>query len=169
MKKLFLLFMFFLCASLTHTFAQDTNNRLGAQLIYGTDINTIGLGAIAEFPIAEKMVISPSFSFYFPKDNGFAKTNAFELNGNLNYELLNDSKILVYALGGLNYTNYKVKVDLTSIGGGDVASSDGRIGLNLGLGANFDIGKNFLPFGEIKYIVSNFDRLVIAAGVKFDL
>ena len=169
MKKLTIVFALFLLAGVGQVFAQDTN-RVGGQLIYGTDINTVGLGAIAEFPIADKMVISPSFSFYFPKDDGFVSTSAFELNGNLNYALLDDSNILLYGLGGLNFTNYKAKVDLSSIGGGsDVSTSEGRIGLNLGVGANFEIGKSFLPFGEIKYIISDFDRLVIAAGLKFNL
>lgn len=170
MRKLTLVFALFLLVGVGQVSAQDTN-RVGGQLIYGTDINTVGLGAIAEFPIAEKMVISPSFSFYFPKDSEFARISAFELNGNLNYALVDENNILFYGLGGLNYTNYKAKVDLSVIGGGvsDVTTSEGRIGLNLGVGANFEIGKNFLPFGEIKYIISDFDRLVIAAGLKFNL
>jgi len=149
-------------------FAQDSK-RIGGQLIYGTNINTIGIGAIAEFPIADRMVISPSFSFYFPKNSGSVKTNAFELNGNLNYTFIDENDIVFYGIGGLNFTNYSVKFDLTGIpGGADYSASSGNIGLNLGAGANFDIGKNFLPFGEIKYIIGNFDRLVLAAGIKFD-
>lgn len=168
MKKSLIVFAIAMIAGMGQLWAQDSK-RIGGQLIYGTNINTLGIGAIAEFPIAEKMVISPSFSFYFPKDETVVKTSAFEINGNLNYILLEENSIQLYGLGGLNFTQLKVKTDLSIIGGtSDFSVSQGRIGLNLGAGANFDLGKNFLPFAELKYIISDFDRLVIAAGLKFN-
>lgn len=44
---------------------EDT--RLGAMLAYGTEIENIGIGANAEFPIMENLTISPSFIYYLPK------------------------------------------------------------------------------------------------------
>lgn len=167
MKKTLFVFAAFLLAGMGQLFAQDSN-RIGAQLIYGTDINSLGIGAIAEFPIAERMAISPSFSYYFPKEEGVAKTSAFEINGNLNYAFVEENSVLFYGIAGLNYTNLKFKVNMSQVGLSNVSSSAGEIGLNLGAGANFDIGNNFLPFGEVKYILSDFDRLVLAAGVKFN-
>ncbi|MDR7128964.1 outer membrane protein X [Algoriphagus sp. 4150] len=168
MKKLLIVFVITLIAGIDQVSAQDSK-RIGGQLIYGTNINSLGVGAIAEFPIAEKMIISPSFSFYFPKDETIVKTSAFEINGNLNYMLLQEGAIHLYGLGGLNYTQMKVKTDLSIIGGtSDFSVSEGRIGLNLGAGVNFDLGKNLLPFAEIKYVLSDFDRLVLAGGIKFN-
>lgn len=167
MKKTLFIFAAFLIAGMGQLFAQDSK-RIGGQLIYGTDINSLGIGAIAEFPIAERMVISPSFSYYFPKDEGFFKTSAFEINGNLNYAFVEENSILFYGIGGINYTNLKLKANMSQVGIPNYSSSAGEIGLNLGAGANFDIGNNFLPFGEVKYIISDFDRLVLAAGVKFN-
>jgi outer membrane immunogenic protein len=167
MKKTLFAFAAFLMIGMGHLFAQDSK-RIGAQLIYGTDINTLGIGAIAEFPVAERLAISPSFSFYFPKDEGFVKTSAFEINGNLNYTFVEENNILFYGIGGLNYTNYKVKANMAQVNLPNYSSSVGEIGLNLGAGANFEVGKNFLPFAEIKYIVGGFDRLVLAGGVKFN-
>jgi outer membrane protein X len=167
MKKSLIVLAMLMFAGISHVSAQD--KRIGGQLIYGTNLNSLGFGAIAEFPIAEKMVISPSISFYLPKDEVFAKTSAIELNGNLNYALLEENSILVYAIGGLNYTSIRVKTDLGGIGGmSDFSVSEGRIGLNLGAGANFDLGSNLFPFAEVKYIISDFDRLVLAGGVKFN-
>lgn len=169
MKKLLTVFALFLAASFTQVSAQDTK-RVGAQLIYGTNINSLGVGAVAEFPIADRMVISPGFSFYFPNKEGdgnySVKTTAFELNGNLNYTFMEEDGILFYGIGGLNYTSIGVKSDIPMFGSSSY--SNGRVGLNLGAGANFNIGQNFLPFGEIKYILGDFDRLVLAAGIKFD-
>lgn len=167
MKKTLFAFAAFLMIGMGQLFAQESN-RIGAQLIYGTDINTLGIGAVAEFPVAERMAISPSFSFYFPKTDGFVKTSAFEINGNLNYTFVEENNLVFYGIGGINYTNYKVKADMAPVGLPNYSSSSGEIGLNLGAGANFEIGQNFLPFAEAKYIIGGFDRLVLAAGVKFN-
>src|SRR5690606_11736400 len=167
MKKALFVVAAFLIADVGQVFAQDVK-RVGPQLIYGTDINSLGIGAIAEFPVAERMVISPSVSFYFPKEEGVVKTSAFEINGNLNYTFVEEDNILFYGIGGLNYTSYKVKVNMSQVGIPSASSSAGEIGLNLGAGANFDIGQNFVPFGEVKYILGGFDRLVLAAGLKFN-
>src|SRR5690554_5156863 len=106
MKKTLFVFAAFLIAGMGQLFAQDSN-RIGAQLIYGTEVNSLGLGLIAEFPVADRMVISPSFSFYFPNDEGFVKTSAFEINGNLNYIFVEQENVTFYGIGGLNYTNVK--------------------------------------------------------------
>lgn len=152
------------------TASAQEHTRIGGQLIYGSNINTVGIGVVAEFPIATNMVISPGFSYYFPKKETYIKQTAWELNGNLNYLFVNDDKMEVYALGGLNYTNIGVKIDIDGFAGIDgMSSSAGKIGLNLGAGANFNIGKSFFPFAELKYIISEYDRLVIGAGVKFNL
>ncbi|MFD2037362.1 hypothetical protein ACFSKL_21370 [Belliella marina] len=166
MKKNIVLLAITLLGFVGAVSAQDSK-RIGGQLIYGSNIDALGIGAIAELPVAPKMVISPSFSFYFPKDQGFFKQSAWELNGNLNYMFLDDDKIEFYGIGGLNYTNIGIKSDIPGVG--NFSSSTGKIGLNIGAGANFDVGMSFLPFGEIKYILGDFDRLVIAAGLKFNL
>ncbi|MCH7400799.1 porin family protein [Belliella kenyensis] len=166
MKKTILLFTLTLMGYVGTLHAQDTK-RIGGQLIYGSNIESLGIGAIAELPVAAKMVISPSFSFYFPKDQGFFKQSAWELNGNLNYLFVEEEKLTFYGLGGLNYTSINVSSNMAGVG--NFSSSAGRIGLNIGAGANFEIGMSFLPFAEIKYILGDFDRLVIGAGVKFNL
>lgn len=47
-------------------------------------------------------------------------------------------------------------------------ASDGRFGLNLGAGANFELG-GITPFAEIKYVIIDEGQLVLGAGVKFNL
>ncbi|MCH7412463.1 hypothetical protein MM213_03125 [Belliella sp. R4-6] len=166
MKKNILLLAITLFSFVSTLSAQDTR-RIGGQIIYGSNLEALGLGVIGELPVAPKMVISPSFSFYFPKDQGFVKQSAWELNGNLNYIFIEDDNLVFYGIGGLNYTNIRVKSDIPGLG--NFSNSVGRVGLNLGAGANFDIGMSFLPFAEIKYILGDFDRLVIGAGIKFNL
>ncbi|WP_461532233.1 outer membrane beta-barrel protein [Sinomicrobium sp.] len=154
---------------LTCQFAVAQNDtRIGGKLMYGSEIENIGIGVTAEFPVLEKLVIAPDLGFYFPKKEGGYKLNAFEINGNVNYYFVQEENIGFYGIAGLNYAHLKAKYDGPSGFGGD-GDGNGELGFNLGAGANFNVGKNFLPFAEIKYVLGDFDQLVIAAGVKFNL
>lgn len=160
--------MFVMLIGTASAMAQESS-RIGGQLLYSGSLDTPGLGLVAEFPVAPKFVIAPSFSYYFPKGDSFLRQTAWELNGNLNYHFVTNDQLEFYGLGGINYTNVGAKFDGSSIGIGNISTNAGELGINLGLGANFNIGKNFLPFGELKYIFGDFDRVVIAAGIKFNL
>src|SRR5690606_16297649 len=148
--------------------AQEST-RIGGFLAFGSEIETIGFGANAEFPIMENLTISPGFIFYLPKDEVYVKMTIFELNANANYYFINDDTFGIYGLAGLNYTNVKVRVEDFGFGLGDTSSNEGKFGLNLGGGANFNLGKNWMPFAELKYVLSDYDQLVFLAGVKFNL
>ena len=149
--------------------AQEST-RVGVFLGYGSEIKTLGLGVNAEFPIMENLTIAPNFTYFLPKkESSIVKTTIFEFNVNANYYFLNDDTFGVYGLAGLNYTSVKVKVEDLGFGFGGASSSEGKIGLNLGGGANFNLGKSWTPFAELKYVVSDFDQLVLLAGVKFNL
>lgn len=143
---------------------EDT--RLGAMLAYGTEIENIGIGANAEFPIMENLTISPSFIYYLPKEEYGMKMNWFEINANANYYIVSQDNMSVYALGGLNYSSVKVSFDDAWLG--SYSSSDGRFGLNLGGGVNFNLG-GITPFAELKYVIIDGGQLVAGAGVKFNL
>jgi len=153
----------------TFNASAQTETKIGGLLAYGTEIKNIGIGANAEFPIMEKLTVSPSFIYYLPKDESGIKINWFEINANANYYFLDEENIDVYGIAGLNYSNVKAKYDGNSIFGNSFSSSDGRIGLNLGGGANFDIGGKITPFAELKYVIIEEGQLVIAGGVKFNL
>lgn len=145
--------------------AQEST-RIGAFLAYGTEIENIGIGANAEFPIIENLTISPSFIYYFPKEEYGIKMNWFEVNANANYYFVTQDNMEVYALGGLNYSS--IKVSYEDSGFGNYSSSDGRFGLNLGGGINFNMGR-VTPFAELKYVIIDGGQLVAAAGVKFNI
>ena len=150
---------------------QEIETRIGAMLAYGTEIENIGIGANAEFGITDKLSISPSFIYYFPKEEGPVKFNWFEINGNANYYLLQDEGFQIYGLAGLNYTHAKVKFDGPSEGlyGNSLSDGNGKFGLNIGAGANLNLDGNITPFAELKYVISDFDQLIIAAGVRFNI
>lgn len=169
MKKINLLITALFIISFLFTASAQSETKVGALLGYGTEIENIGIGANAEFPIMDKLTISPSFIYYLPKDEFGIKINWFELNANANYYFLDEDNIGVYGIAGLNYSSVKVKYDGNSFLGDNYSASDGRIGLNLGAGANFDIGSSITPFAELKYVIIDGGQLVVAAGVKFNI
>jgi len=146
--------------------AQDNvRNRVGFFLgAAGGDIDQVGIGGVAEFKVAPKVTISPQLFFYFPEDKGGADLKFFELNVNANYYFYNHDIFEFYGLGGLNYTRVKVDFDNNR---NDY--TDGEMGLNLGAGINFEIGKNFIPFSALRLTIGEFDQAVIRAGLKFNL
>lgn len=145
------------------------NTRIGGFLAYGTEIENIGIGANAEFPIMENLTISPSFIYYLPKKEYMVRVNWFEVNANANYYFINQDNMSVYALGGLSYNSVKVSFDDDYGILGNYSESDGRFGLNLGGGINFKISGNITPFAELKYVIIDDGQLVAGAGVKFNL
>lgn len=147
----------------------QTETKLGGFLAYGTEIENIGIGANAEFPIMEKLTISPSFIFYLPKDESGIKINWFEVNANANYYFLAEDNIDVYGIAGLNYSSVKVTYDDSYGYLGDFSASDGRFGLNIGGGANFNLSGGITPFAELKYVLIDEGQLVIAGGIKFNI
>lgn len=151
--------------------AQEIETRIGGMLTYGTEIENIGVGVNAEFGIMDKLSISPSFIYYLPKETGPIKVNWFEFNANANYYFLQDEKFDFYGLGGLNYTHVNVKYDGPTFEGlgGSVNGGDGRVGLNLGGGANLNLDGNITPFAELKYVIIDGAQLVIAAGVRINI
>ncbi|MEO9482033.1 MAG: hypothetical protein ABJG47_01220 [Ekhidna sp.] len=152
MKKitLSLLFITALC------FASQAQKTIGAGFAYGSEIESLGIGVNAEFDINSDIDISPSFIYYFKKNN----VSWWELNGNVNY-IFSDNGPTIYGIAGLNITT--VKVDVGPFG--NISSSE--FGLNLGVGANFAQSGSVRPFAEAKYVLSNFDQLSLFGGVRF--
>src|SRR5690554_7669165 len=99
MKKIMVTLCMVTFSFLSVNAQEDT--RLGAMLAYGTEIENIGIGANAEFPIIENLTISPSLIYYLPKEEYGMKMNWFEVNANANYYFVSQDNMSVYALGGL--------------------------------------------------------------------
>lgn len=147
--------------------AANAQTRVGGLLGFGSEIESLAIGGLAEFMINEKMGISPQLVFFFGKSEDGYKSSLWEINGNFNYYFMQD-KVDLYGLAGLNIATAKSKYDIP--GFGSESTSDTELGINLGLGANFPVSnESILPFAEIKYVVGDFDQLCIFGGVKFNL
>jgi len=143
------------------SFSASAQTRVGGLLAFGSEIESLGIGGIAEFMIKDNMGISPGIVFYFGGD-GYS---LWEINGNFNYYFATEGSAQFYGLAGLNFATVSYDDNDFYDGG-----SDTEIGLNLGIGSNFVTNNDkLLPFAEIKYVISDFDQLCIFAGIKFNL
>jgi outer membrane protein X len=162
MKKLFLVSLVTLACSA----ASLGQVRLGGMLGYGSETEQWGLGINGEFVFHERMAIAPSLFFYFPEKAGGFKYSYWEVNGNFHYYFLRQEVVGLYGLAGLNLTTARITRDNDFIDGADRSNSEA--GLNLGLGANFDVG-SVIPYGEIKYVAGDIDQAVLFLGIKFPI
>ena len=121
-------------------------NRIGVGLGWGSEIESGAIGVNSEFFFNNKIAAAPSFMFYFQ--------DFWTLNLNANFVFTGTNAVLLYGIGGLNFAN---------------ASGNTSLGVNAGIGSNFDLGGSIRPFAEIKYVLGEADQLVLLGGIKFPL
>ena len=157
MKKLIVLFgmMFFFMGS---AFAQKGIQAAGAQLSYGTEVNSIGIGVKYQYNITDNIRLEPSVNYFFENDG----IDMFDINANAHYLFPMASNIRVYPLAGLSYSKWSANAG----DGWEVSTS--KFGLNLGGGAEFDISDNLMMNFEVKYqLISKFDQSVLSMGIAY--
>ena len=160
MKKFILAAGLLMVLALATPVYSQINTRVGPMVSFtGGDLDETGLGVVAEFGVAQKVSIAPQLIFYFPGND----VSLFELNLNGNYYFFNQDVFELYGMGGLNFT----RVGYEDFNGEN--QSDSEIGLNLGIGTNFQLGKKFVPFAEFRFTIGEYDQAALALGVKFNL
>jgi outer membrane immunogenic protein len=166
MKKNVLILLLILAGAFAGNNLMAQENRVGFLIAFASgDIDETGIGAVGEFKIAPKWSIAPQLVFYFPDDGNGADVSFFELNANVNYYFFSQDVFELYGLGGLNFARWKVDYDNNAF----EDRSDTEVGLNLGIGSNFDFGKKFVPFAELRFTLGEFDQTVLNLGMKFNL
>lgn len=151
----------FLCLGSLQTATAQLS--LGGSLTYGSEIESLGLNVNGIYVINEQFRVGSDVSYYLPKDYGSFKSTWWELNANGHYLFLAEEVLNFYGLAGLNYSIVTVKFDDSEFGGGG-STSEGDIGLNLGGGVEYGLGK-VVSFSELKYVLGN-DQLAVTAGVR---
>ena len=160
MKKLLLL----VCAAVMSlsASAQAGDKALGAQLVFGSKTNSIGLGVKGQYYFTDQIRGEASFDYFF-KNQGISM---WDINANVHYLFDVADKFKVYPLAGLGYTNWSYKYEYA--GAPVVEGSDGRLAVNLGGGAEYELTKNLNVNAEAKYqIISNYNQLVLGVGVAY--
>ncbi len=155
-----ILAMFFV----THT--ANAQFLLGGGLVYGTDIEAIGIQANGVYPLDEEKGINLAgdLTLYFPDEVPGVDVSLFAINANGHYIFTTTETMMAYALAGLNIAIVKIGVDFGEfIGSSSV--SDTELGINAGAGAQFDVGFGY-AYAEAKLVLGGFDQIVIGGGIR---
>ena len=158
MKKLLLL----VCAAVMSlsASAQAGDKALGAQLVFGSETNSLGLGVKGQYYFTDQIRGEASVDYFF-KNKG---VSMWDINANVHYLFDVADKFKVYPLAGLGYTNWSYKYEFPGLP--VVEGSDGRLAVNLGGGAEYELTKDLSVNAELKYqIISNYNQLVLGVGV----
>ena len=168
MKKLLLL----VCAAVMSisASAQAGDKALGAQLVFGSETNSFGLGVKGQYYFTDQIRGEGSFDYFF-KNKG---VSMWDINANVHYLFDVANKVKVYPLAGLGYTNWSYTNDVIvkEVNGKDKVvehkGSDGRLAVNLGGGAEYALTDNVSVNAEAKWqIVNNYNQLVLGVGVAY--
>ncbi len=178
MKKLFLT----LCVALigTAAYAQKGETAIGVNVGYGTEISNLGIGVKSQCGLTDAIRLEAGFDYFFEKDN----LSMWDININAHYLIPLADKIKFYPIVGVTYTNWKVDFKefdifdkiassyynptgstLMTDGG---SKSEGKFGVNLGGGVQYDINDKWSVNFEVKYqLISDFNQAVFGLGLAY--
>lgn len=182
MKKLFIT----LCAALCSvcSFAQKGQTAVGVNVLYGTEISNPGFGVKGQYNITDALRGEASFDYFLKKDG----VTFWDINVNLHYLFDIANNVKVYPLAGVTYAHASVgdsdladaAIEAAKAAGmpyneaeiraeyGDAGGSEGKFGVNLGGGIQYDINNQWMVNFEAKYqIISNFDQAVFSVGAAY--
>jgi len=132
---------------------------VGANLVYGSEIDNLGIGARFQYGIIDQLRAEVGFNYFFEKKH----RSWWDVNINAHYlvGLWND-QLFIYPLAGINYTMVDYKGELNDKG------EENHIGLNLGAGIEYEINEHFGVNFEYRHtIVRKVDQGVFGLGVNY--
>ncbi|MEQ8525712.1 hypothetical protein [Gracilimonas sp.] len=145
---------------------------VGGALMYGSEVEQIGLRVDGSYAINEDIDLNANLGFYLPDKTDLGNGNEitvtyYEFNLNGHYSLYSDDEtgFSAFALAGINVLGFNSNASGPNVSGSD---SDSELGLNIGGGVSYPLSFGNL-FGELKYVIGDADQLNIAAGVRIPL
>ena len=153
---------------------------IGGGLVYG---ETIGVQANGHLVVNEdnNLRIGVNISYFVREkdkqtdgdDEAEIKTNLVELNVDAHYMLVNGENTVLYAIGGLSFGFVTNDISASSQNAVEVfeqriPENETDIGINIGGGLEVAVpfGR---AYGELKYVLGGYNKLVIGAGVRIPI
>ena len=151
---------------------------VGANLVYGSEIENLGLGARFQYGVLDQLRAEVGFNYFFEKDH----VTWWDVNLNAHY-LVNlwNEQLYVYPLAGLNYSMAKIKTPEFTVTSVDPetgepiiiktpADSDeeNHIGLNVGGGVEYELNEHWGVNFEYRHtIIRKVDQGVFGLGINY--
>ena len=135
-------------------------------------MKVLDLGIKYQYNITNPLRIEPSFNYFFENDN----VSMLDLNVNFHYLCPVAQSVKLYPLFGLTMSNWMLTCMIWMLTGMETTSmlmmggnhNEFRIGVNLGAGAEFALGRNWAMNVEFRYqLVDDFDQGVINFGAAY--
>ena len=143
----------------------EAQTAVGANLVYGTEIKSPGIGARFQYGILDQLRTEVGFNYFFEHK----KNSCWDVNINAHY-LLNvwNQKVYIYPIVGINYTMMKYGRHTEEDGTVVPSDEDNHIGFNVGLGAEYELTDHIGVNLEYRHtIIRSVDQGVIGAGINY--
>lgn len=164
LKMKHIVFILFFAAISQISFAQIS---IGGGLAVGTEIENIGFSAKGAYQINDQWAGNAGFTLFLPKSNGGLDLTLWTVNFDGHYLFKLNDKFSAYPLAGLNISTFSTDVNLGIFGTEKVSNT--KVGLNIGGGALLNISEKMNGFAELKYVIGDFDQLVLNVGVLYGI
>ena len=160
MKKIFtFVCLLMLGVGVSNAQVHQGETAAGITLSYGSEIESLGLGARFQYGILDQLRAEVGFNGFFEHNH----TSCWEVNINAHYLLnLRHEQLYIYPIAGLNYTMVDFKGELNPKG------EENHVGLNLGAGLEYEITEHFGVNFEYRHtIIRKVDQGVFSLGVNY--
>lgn len=138
--------------------------RAGAGLGFGTGPDDLAINLNGEYLFDDQWSAEAHLSFFFVENPPVGDAGFWMIDFDAHYHFSDVEGGGLYALGGLNIATSTAEVNLFGV---ERSSSDTSVGLNLGAGYVLDLDRQFIPFGDVRYIISEVDQVFIRVGAKY--
>ncbi len=142
------------------------DSHIGLGLAYGFDVGAdgeMGMNVNLYRSLTDNIRFGADFIYYLLNDPRFQNPRFIELNGNINYHLVNQEVFRIYLLAGVHFAGFRYDRPVT---GPDSEESDYEFGLNTGGGLEFDL-EGIILFAEPRLTIGGFDQYSITIGGRF--
>ena len=143
----------------------EAQTAVGANLVYGTEIKSPGVGARFQYGVLDQLRTEVGFNYFFEHKHN----SCWDVNINAHY-LLNvwNQKVYIYPIVGINYTMMKYGRHTEEDGTVVASDEDNHIGFNVGLGAEYELTDHIGVNLEYRHtIIRSVDQGVIGAGINY--
>lgn len=132
---------------------------VGANLVYGSEIESMGVGARFQYGVLDQLRTEVGFNYFFEHNH----LSWWDVNVNAHWLVgLWNEQVYIYPLAGLNYTMTKISIP------GEGSDEENHVGLNLGAGLEYEINDHFGANLEFRHtIIRKVDQAVIGLGVNY--
>ena len=160
MKKIFtIVCLLMLGMGVGNAQVHQGSTAAGVKLVYGSEIESLGLGAHFQYGVLDQLRGEVGFNYFFEHNH----TTWWDVNLNAHYLVaLKNDQFYIYPLAGLNYTMTKVKLP------GEASDEENHVGLNLGAGLEYEFNEHWGVNVEYRHtIIRKVDQGVIGFGLNY--